>query len=61
LWGRLSSLPVHRAFQPGVPNGAWKGAGTGRLESLPHKESLPYTEWVKAHFEARIARRKFTS
>jgi hypothetical protein len=37
--GRLSSLRVHGAFQPGANRpGNWKVAQTGRLESLPNAE-----------------------
>ena len=38
MWGRLSSLPVHRTFQSGGPKtGDSKVARTRRLESLRYE------------------------
>src|SRR5262249_25528082 len=48
--GRFSSRPVPRAFQPGVPNGGWKAAGTGRLESLPYIRSGS-VRWIELHLD----------
>ncbi|MCW5554259.1 MAG: hypothetical protein KIS67_19135, partial [Verrucomicrobiae bacterium] len=36
MWGRLSSRPVPRTFQSGVPTGDWKVARTGGQECPPY-------------------------